>query len=996
MGASQGSNVAGSRKEAEAWEDSAPPEAAKLIKSPNKAPVWRCAVLKIGGMTCSNCSSAVQRALSGLAEVQKCEVDLINEKATVQYMESKVFSAKSLCEEVEDIGFEAELIEDSKEGVLEAGRATIHLHDKSEEAAQASSVFLEQLSGILNVEVRGNRLKVAYDPAIIGARALLQVLQFSGHSSTWNPAGSTADSTEEAARHQKALIKELLIALVLTAMILIVCWILPCFEHCRSLLHYELLPGLQTMTICMCLLSLPVQVFSGRRFHYGAYHSMRTGIWDMNVLISIGTGLTYLYSILVVIFAAMLPQVFGVHNCKAPPTSYFEAPCMIITFILVGKALESWAKHKTSESLRHLLALQPTVAHLLHADAPSGKPETIPAEFIELGDVLQIFPGDVAPVDGIMLGEGCAAEFDESLLTGESLPVQKRKGDFIVGGSKCAGGRAEMKVERLGNKTTLSQIAALMEKAQLSRAPVQHVADIVARIFVPCVVELAIATWVVWYVLVYRTEFIPMTSILEERESEWPELDKFFFVLEHGLTVLLVACPCALGLATPTAVMTSTGVAARNGILVRSGAVPLELGSKVTHMVLDKTGTLTNGKPKVVRVAAFHTTSQKHDSAWDKLKHAQQKALGTAVKKQEDDVSPEIEWLTMPPAKADGEQICTDAEAKKMLWWVVGVAEMSSEHVLAKELVSVASAVAGGALSKPTDFQNITGAGVKCAVAGLQVQVGSVKHILGSGEQCSSAILHWIRSARRDGSTVICVAIDGEPIAAIALRDTLSPHARTSVAQLQASGIELWMCTGDHESSARAIARECGINPSKIVTEALPADKVAIVEWLQSSGATGHENHPLHTSLHYDIKGRTRTKFASPDKKKKRHVVAMVGDGLNDAPALATADLGVAIGAGHNVTVDAADVVLVRADLRDLVSFVALARETLATIWRNFLWAFIFNTCSLPIASGALWHFRILMTPEIACVLMLTSSLLVVFSSLSLRKFTPNEAKCEV
>jgi len=298
-------------------------------------------------------------------------------------------------------------------------------------------------------------------------------------------------------------------------------------------------------------------------------------------------------------------------------------------------------------------------------------------------------------------------------------------------------------------------------------------------------------------------------------------------------------------------------------------------------------------------------------------------------------------------------------EAEAALWWAIGSAEVSSEHPLAKELSSFASTMIRGPLAKPTSFVNSTGVGVTSVIAGLEVQVASVKHILQLAGGSCPALEEWVAAVRADGATVVCVAVNKVPLAGVALRDTLATDARTHVAALQMLGTEVWMCTGDHETSAKAIAKEVGIDETRIFAEALPADKVAVVSKLQK----GNDSH--------------------------RHIVAMVGDGVNDAPALAAADLGVAIGAGHDVTVDAADIVLVRTDLADLVAFFALARSTLDTIWRNFLWAFIFNLCTLPVAAGVFWRKGVLMTPQIACCLMLTSSLFVVFSSLSLKRFQP-------
>lgn len=1016
----------------------------------------RHAVIRVGGMTCSNCSGAVERALNAMDNTEQCQVDLINEKASISYrglprgdtshkMTSTAMTARKLCDEIEDIGFEATLVEDVEmpDSCDTGGRASLHLLlgacDKLEEGLSQ----VQAIPGVLDLSSNGpSKLHVIYDPTKAGARDLLAKMRHAGCQ-------VQLDNEAEAANPcslWEAIPSGLPTSVVLTGCIILVSEFLPCFELTRSLLDVHLMPGLPCLTAILCVLATPVQLYCGWRFHAGAYHSIKSGVWDMNVLISLGTGICFAYSMFVVSIAVS-SHLFGHHmHCKPPPPSYFESPCLVITFILVGKSLEAWARTGASTSLRKLMALKPATAHLLpdtkeQSDEKAVTATEIPVQLVQRGDVLQIFPGQVAPTDGVMISESGSAEFDEALLTGESRPVVKTAGNTIIGGSKCLSGRVEMRVEKLGSQTMLSQITSLIEHAQLSRAPVQQVADAVAFHFVPGIVALAFVTWSLWYFLVYVLNVVSLASILDGRTSSWPELDRAFFVLEHGLNVLLVACPCALGLATPTAVMAATGVAAKHGILVRTGAVPLELGSKVHRVVLDKTGTLTNGKPKLVQSAATlpvakqvplegGSTVDLHElPGWKQLLATFREAQGAApdMGTDSDLTDTPLTWLSDPkdaqtsdvlfskspacPSQIDSQCSSGDStveskteaaplsalpashqarsqevllkEAECALWWAMGSSEMSSEHPLAKELVEASLLRARCSLIKPEHFENLTGVGIRCVLpGGLQVEVAAANHVLLSDS--GSKLHQWVEATKAEGATVVAVAVQGVPLAAFALRDTLAPYAQACVAELERSGIEVWMCTGDHRKAAELVARECGIDNAHVVANALPCDKVRTIEQLQVSARRSQKCY-----------GAISDTRQSKNLCAKKAIVAMVGDGINDAPALAAADLGVAIGAGQNITVEAADIVLVRSDLRDLPTFFALSRRTLATIWFNFFWAFVFNMCSLPIAAGVFWSHHVMMTPQIACTLMLGSSLFVVLTSLLLQRFEPVELPCQ-
>eukprot|EP00933_Yihiella_yeosuensis_P003988 TRINITY_DN10767_c0_g1_i1.p1 TRINITY_DN10767_c0_g1~~TRINITY_DN10767_c0_g1_i1.p1 ORF type:complete len:1176 (-),score=263.13 TRINITY_DN10767_c0_g1_i1:430-3957(-) len=1054
------------------------------------AVLTRYAVIRVGGMTCSNCSSAIERLLNNLESVDRCNVDLINETASVWYQGSansksssaKGVTANELCDSIEEIGFEATLVDDGEASTdaqdTEPDRATLDLTISGSDdkllccqgkfgihPSEAAIDLLKLQKGVLEVADQDDleHVKVTYDPSIVGARSLISILLNAGIKASQD---HEADARKAAPTGWSSIQQGLPTSVALTIMIAVICEVLPSFGKCDVFLKYEICPGLPLPTLIVCILAAPVQIVCGRRFHVGAYHSIKTGVWDMNVLISLGTVLCFAYALIVVVLLVLGPHFLHKH-CSPPPPSYFESPCLVITFILLGKSMENWARSGASESLRGLLSLKAPTAHLLIPNSVSQSKEvnlpttnavaeTLPVQLLHLGDVIQVFPGETVPSDGVLASESGSACFDESLLTGESRPIEKKKGDFVVGGSKCVTGRAEIRIERLGSKTMLSQITALVQRAQLSRAPVQRIADSVAHSFVPFIVALAVITWIVWYFLVYTFKVVPVASIPKLHSSDWPELDRIFFVLEHGLTVLLVACPCALGLATPTAVMAATGVSAAHGILIRSGAVPLEIGSKVDRIVFDKTGTLTLGQPKVVQAAftcpAAAKKQQKNidDSSseatvigegpgWQELLDAF-RSSGAGVGLLANSFSePSHQWVQSGGAAVDDstssdatsstksspkmgpsrdESICLEnapeddleknssvsvsagplvllpgseaaaaraklrEEAEASLWWALGSAELSSEHPLAKEIVSVAGAKVRG-LAKPESFENLTGVGIRCSLAGgLEVLVASASHVLRATDngcnKCPEELAHWIETSRADGNTVVVVAVNGIPLGSVALKDSLAPHARASVAELQMAGIEVWMCTGDHRKAADAVAKECGIPSHRIVAEAFPVDKVRLVQSLQTLKQAEGEDEE-----------QANEEDPALELNERPSIVAMVGDGINDAPALAAADLGIAIGAGQNVTVDAADIVLVRTDLRDLCTFFSLARQTLRTIYFNFLWAFIFNVCALPVAAGAFWPYGVLMTPQIACTLMLGSSLFVVISSLNLKRWAP-------
>lgn len=934
------------------------------------------------GMTCSNCAAAIERALSLHPGVQRCQVDVVNERAVVWYEPQEVPScgAEQLCAAISDIGFEAVLLEDGQ-ATLDSGahRATLSLLDGAPNPSTLAA--LRARIGVIDVTATGCKLKVDYDPVLVGARQLLETLKSFGSQASPDPEAGAIGSDEV-----PSLPQGLLTAILLTSCIMILCCVGSCVD--RGLLEKEVSPGLQVMTLLLCLLATPVQIFAGARFHLGALSALKSGVWDMNVLVSLGTGLTFAYSVVLVILLATGSRRFAGFVGKAPPATYFETPCMVLTVLLLGKAVESWAKRSTARHLFQLLALQPLTAHLIldvnTQEAPSQK---IPVQLLQVGDVVKVEPGEEVPADGTLVQEAGVATFDESILTGEPRPVRKSVGDAVIGGSQCLGGQAHVRVERVGSRSTLSQILALVQQAQLAKAPVQKVADEVAHLFVPCVVALAVITWAVWYMLVFRLGLIPLSKILTGSGTS-PALEMLFFVLEHGLAVLLVACPCALGLATPAAVVTATGVAAKHGILIRSGGVPLELASRTFRVVLDKTGTLTCGRPTVVSAAALCPVACAQ--SWQPLLEAFRLSVGSLPDAAADPrpTTFSTEWLhedtsgelPLPGSSAAQRRRGARSEAYRALWWALGIAERPSEHPLAQELVQVATALLHAAVPLPNSYESLDGMGVRCELptSHLEVKVASASLLMSS--PAPGELQEWATEALEAGATVVAVEVAGEVLGLVAMRDALQPFARRVVAQLEMAGAEVWMCTGDHAKSAACVAKECGIHQDRVIAGARPNDKVHLVERLQREPLLAERKQSWWDTLcvrRPDGPGSSKA------------LVAMVGDGLNDAPALAAADVGVAIGAGRDVTVRAADVVLVRRDLRDLVVFFDLARLTLRTIRLNFLWALVFNASALPVAAGALWHFGVTLSPQVAVGLMLSSSLFVISSSLSIRSFEP-------
>jgi Cu+-exporting ATPase len=609
-------------------------------------------------------------------------------------------------------------------------------------------------------------------------------------------------------------------------------------------------------------LATPVQLLLGLRFYRGAWGALRHGTANMDTLVAVGTTAAYLFSVA----ATLFPGFF--RGAGIEPEVYFDTSAVIIVLILFGRMLEAKAKGRTSGAIRKLMGLQPTRARVFRGGAETE----VPIDDVAVGDELVVRPGEKVPVDGVVV-EGRTA-VDESMISGESLPVEKGPGDTVIGATLNRWGSFRFRAAKVGEDTALAQIIRLVREAQGSKAPIQRLADVIAGYFVPVVMAIAVLTFAVWMA------FGPRPSLT--------------FALLNFVSVLIIACPCALGLATPTAIMVGTGKGAERGVLIKSGE-SLETVHRVATVVFDKTGTLTNGRPEVTDVV---------------------------------------------PAPG--------MTAERLLALAASV-ERGSEHPLGQAIVRQAleRAVPVAAAS---EFRALEGLGVEGLVAGVRVLAGNLRHLEAAGID-ALPLAGSAESAAATGKTVAYVAVDGRPAGLIALADTLKPGAREAVEKLRRTGLRIVMLTGDNIRTARSLASQAGID--EVFAEVLPGDKAKIIKELQAEGSR----------------------------------VAMVGDGINDAPALAQADVGMALGTGTDVAMASADITLISGDLGAVIAAFGISRRTLRTIKQNLFWAFVYNVVGIPVAAGILFpFFGILLNPMIASAAMAMSSVSVVTNSLRLRR----------
>lgn len=811
--------------------------------------------LPVEGMTCASCVSTVEKGLSSVSGVKGAQVNFATEKATVTFDPSQL-QASDLIQAIEAKGYAVP----KNQIVLPIEGMTCASCVSHVERA------LKKTSGVLNAEVNLATEKATVQTlSSIPPETLIQAVRGIGYDvpeldEEMDPLAQ--DELKKRRIYQQLKLKVIVGAAFTVPIFALVFW--------DKLGLQGLFPlSQQSNFFLQLLLALPVQFWAGLQFYRNAWLAAKHKTADMNTLIAVGTSAAFIYSLV----ATFTPEIFAVEGLESHV--YYDTAAVIIVLILLGRMLEARAKGQTSQAIKKLMGLQPKTARVIR----DGQEIELPLTQIQNGDYVVVRPGEKIPVDG-QVAEGHSS-VDESMITGEPIPVEKHLGDMVIGGTLNKTGSFVFEATKVGKETALSQIIQLVEQAQGSKPPIARLADVIASYFVPAVIVIALATSVVWLL--------------------WGPTPALTYALLNAVAVLIIACPCALGLATPTSIMVGTGTGAAHGVLIRD-AEALEIAHKVNTVVLDKTGTITQGKPALT------------------------------------------------------DMVTVDGLEENTLLRLAASAEKGSEHPLGEAIVEAAQQ-RELSISKAEQFEAIPGHGLRATIENQQVLLGNEKLINDSGIDITS-LKSSLDELADQGKTPMIMAMDGQLAGVLAVADTLKPGSKNAIEELHKLGLEVIMLTGDNERTANAIAKQVGVD--RVIAEVLPQGKVDEVRRLQNEG---------------------------------KHV-AMVGDGINDAPALAQAEVGIAIGTGTDVAMEAADITLMRGELDGVSTAIGLSKATIRNIKQNLFWAFAYNTILIPVAAGVLYPFiGVLLSPMFAAAAMGLSSVTVVSNALRLKRFQPAPLK---
>jgi Cu+-exporting ATPase len=838
--------------------------------------------LAINGMHCASCQAAVETSLGDLPGISTVAVNVSAGRAQVTYDPARV-SLEKMGRSIADVGYE---VGEEELTLKVTGMSCASCASKIEGAVGA----LDGIAGVV-VNVPAEVARVRYYPGLANPAEIRRAIRELGYQVEERAEGQAALDRERKVRRRELrrqgfwMLVSWPLAFLIMAGTFRDYWILPRF-----------VPEFLASRLVLFLLTTPIVVGPGWQFFINSFRGLRRGVTDMNLLYATGIGAAYLIGVVNTFWPTA-----GFGGEKAV---FFESAALLTAFIILGKWLEALTRGRTSEAIRRLMALQPKIARVIR----DGKEIEMPADEILADDLVLVRPGERIPVDGAVL-EGYSA-VDESMLTGESLPVEKKAGDEVIGGTMNKTGAFKFRATKVGKETALAQIIHLVEEAQASKAPIQKLADWVAGHFILGVHVLALSVFFFWFFVGYWRFFDPQSTFLLTPHA-LGEIGVFGFAILLSITVLVISCPCAVGMATPSAMMAGTGKGAEHGVLFK-GADAIEATSKLDAIIFDKTGTLTRGEPSVTDVVS-----------------------------------------RAPSALRAGGPAGPEAERQDEVLRLAAIAEKNSEHPLGEAIVRGATE-RGLTVPDADRFQAIPGHGVEAEHEGRALLLGNRKLMRERAVDLAS-LLPQAETLEANGKTAMFLAVDGKAAGIIAVADTLKEHSTEAVARLHALGLEVLMITGDNRRTAEAIAKQVGID--RVLAEVLPQDKAEEVKKLQAEG--------------------------------KR--VAMVGDGINDAPALAQADVGMAIGSGTDIAKETGHVILIKEDLRDVVVALEVAKATMRKVKENLFWAFSYNVASIPIGAGLFYpFFKLVVSPELAALLMALSSVTVTLNTLLLRRFVPS------